>query len=106
MDDKASDAAPEQQHARDENDPLDVGDPGAKLCQVMLHRGQEKRPDDRAENGAQSSDNVILREPAKRWAGGRDKFGIEQVKRLLIVSALPVLMGACGLAVDRDCRCV
>ena len=74
------------------------------MCRVMLHRGQEKRPDDRAETVPSPPTNVIWGNRLERWAGARDEFGIAQVKRLLILSALPVLMGACGLAVDRDAR--
>lgn len=35
---------------------------------------------------------------------GRGLFGVEKVKRLLIVSALPVLVSSCGLGADRDVR--
>jgi hypothetical protein len=35
--------------------------------------------------------------------GGRE-FGIELVKRLLILLAFPVLLGGCGVVADRDLR--
>src|ERR1700739_3927759 len=37
-------------------------------------------------------------------SAGARLLGAEQVKRLLIISAFPVLLNACDLAVDRDIR--
>jgi hypothetical protein len=46
----------------------------------------------------------MLTELDKPSARGRGKLGIGQVKRLLIVSAFPLLLNGCGLAAGRDVR--
>ena len=35
---------------------------------------------------------------------GRRRLGIEQVRRLLIATALPLIMTACAMSSDRDAR--
>src|SRR5215218_2649412 len=51
----ADDAAAEQEHAEHEDDALDDRDPGAQRREVILHRGDHERPDDRAEHGSHAA---------------------------------------------------
>src|SRR6516164_8480839 len=48
----ADDAAAEQQHAGDEHDALDHGDPLAELGQVVFHGDDDERADDGTEYGS------------------------------------------------------
>src|SRR5262249_9599451 len=52
----ADDSAAEGEHADDEDGPLDDGDPGAELGQVVLQRGHNEGADDRTEHRPQATE--------------------------------------------------
>src|SRR5262245_60308918 len=71
----ADDASAERQHADYEDHALRHCHPGAELCQVVLHRDDDERADDRSEHRAESSeedheDDLARHRPVDVGKGG------------------------------------